>query len=74
MLAATPFTGRSIPIMRVPKADAIEQIREWIAVREQEYGMSSEEMISALQRAEFKESPATTVWMFWYRTLQSLTA
>jgi hypothetical protein len=59
--------------MRVPRADAIEQIRVWIAVREEEYGVSSAEMLRALQNAERAESPETTAWMFWYRTLQSLT-
>lgn len=73
MIATTPFTEPSTPIMRIPKSVAIEQIRVWIDGREREYGLTSEEMLSAIQNAEYKESPETTVWMFWYRTLQTLT-
>ena len=74
VLASTPFTETSIPIRRILKSDAIEQIRVWIESREHQYGLSSEQMLLAVQNAEIEESQEITSWAFWYRTLQTLTS
>ncbi|MDQ3855457.1 MAG: hypothetical protein M3281_03580 [Chloroflexota bacterium] len=70
MHISTPFTERSIPIHRIQREEAIEQLERWLREREQQAGRTSEEMLEAVRTDESHDSGEIAEWMFWYQTLR----
>lgn len=65
--------NRSRVIRHMSREDTIREFQDIISQFEQRYGLSSEEMLSALQRDERSDDADIARWMVYYRGLQHIT-